>query len=99
MTETILVVNAGSSSIKFQLFEVGAHDQLERRFKGQIDGIGTRPHLLARDVQGETLVDETWPEAEVSNVPAALDKVMPSCAADGRKATNRDRPPRRTWRT
>ena len=76
MTETILVVNAGSSSIKFQLFEVGAHDQLQRRFKGQIEGIGTRPHLLARNIQGETLVDETWPGAEVSNAPAALDKVI-----------------------
>ena len=76
MTETILVVNAGSSSIKFQLFEVGAHDQLERRFKGQIEGIGTRPRLLARNIQGETLVDETWPGAEVSDAPAALDKVI-----------------------
>ena len=28
MSETILVVNAGSSSIKFQLFEVGTGDQL-----------------------------------------------------------------------
>ena len=52
MTETILVVNAGSSSIKFQLFAVGAHDQLERRLKGQIEGIGTRPRLLAKDVEG-----------------------------------------------
>ena len=29
VTETILVVNAGSSSIKFQLFWVSASDQLE----------------------------------------------------------------------
>jgi acetate kinase len=76
MTETILVVNAGSSSIKFQLFEVGARDQLQRRFKGQIDGIGTRPHLLARNIQGQTLVDETWPGTEVNDAPAALDKVI-----------------------
>jgi acetate kinase len=76
MTETILVVNAGSSSIKFQLFEVGGRDQLERRFKGQIEGIGTRPHLTARSVTGEGLIDETWPVAEVSTVPAALDNVI-----------------------
>ena len=76
MTETILVVNAGSSSIKFQLFEVGARDQLERRFKGQIEGIGTRPHLLARNTKGETLVDETWTGTEVNNASAALDKVI-----------------------
>jgi acetate kinase len=76
MTETILVVNAGSSSIKFQLFEVGPRDQLERRFKGQIEGIGTRPHLLARNTKGDTLVDETWTGAEVGNASAALDKVI-----------------------
>ena len=52
MTETILVVNAGSSSIKFQLFAVGADDRLERRIKGQIEGIGTRPRLVAKDVEG-----------------------------------------------
>ena len=40
MSETILVVNAGSSSIKFQLFSVGAGHQLQRRLKGQIEGIG-----------------------------------------------------------
>jgi len=36
MAETLLVVNAGSSSIKFQLFAIGQGDQLERRLKGQI---------------------------------------------------------------
>ena len=75
MTETILVVNAGSSSIKFQLFDVGAYDQLKRRLRGQIEGVGTRPRLVA-NVKGKTLVEETWPKAEVSDVPAALDKVI-----------------------
>ena len=76
MTETILVLNAGSSSIKFQLFAVVAHDRLERRMKGQIDGIGTRARLMAKDVKGEALIDETWPAGEVGHVPAALDKVI-----------------------
>ena len=40
MTETVLVVNAGSSSIKFQLFAVAAGDQLERRLKGTDRGRG-----------------------------------------------------------
>jgi acetate kinase len=76
MTETILVLNAGSSSIKFQLFAVAARDQLERRMKGQVEGIGTRPRLVAKDDRGEVLVDETWPTGEVSQVPAALDRVI-----------------------
>jgi acetate kinase len=76
VTETILVVNAGSSSIKFQLFSVAPGDRLERLLKGQIEGVGVKPHLIARGVGGETLIDETWPSAEVKDVPAALDKVV-----------------------
>ncbi|MGZ5917075.1 MAG: acetate/propionate family kinase [Methyloceanibacter sp.] len=76
MSETILVVNAGSSSIKFQLFSVGAGDQLQRRLKGQIEGIGAHPHLIAKGVGGETLIDKTWPGADAADVPAALAKVV-----------------------
>jgi acetate kinase len=76
VTETVLVVNAGSSSIKFQLFSVAASDQLERRLKGQIEGVGVKPHLIARGIGGKTLTDETWLSSEVNNVPAALDKVV-----------------------
>ena len=76
MADTILVVNAGSSSIKFQLFAVSSHDGLERRFRGQIEGIGARPRLLAKDVKGAVLIDETLPVEDVRNVPAALDKVI-----------------------
>jgi acetate kinase len=76
MSESILVVNAGSSSIKFQLFLVGAGDKLRRRLKGQIEGIGVHPHLAAKAVQGETLIDKTWPAADAADVPAALGKVV-----------------------
>jgi acetate kinase len=76
MSETILVLNAGSSSIKFQLFGVVARDGLERRMRGQVEGIGTRPRLMAKGIKGETLVDETWPAREVSHVPIALEKLI-----------------------
>jgi len=76
VTDTILVVNAGSSSIKFQLFSASAGDQLQRRLKGQIEGIGVRPRLVAKDVKGEILVDNAWPVADVADVPAALSKVV-----------------------
>jgi acetate kinase len=76
MTEAILVINAGSSSIKFQLFAVTSDDRLVRRFRGQIEGIGTRPRLVAVTSQREILVDETWPPADVTDLPAALDKVI-----------------------
>ena len=76
MRDSIFVVNAGSSSIKFQLFSVDDDDRLERRLKGQMDGIGSRPRLVAKGEDGKTLVDRTWQAGEVSGVPAALDKVV-----------------------
>jgi acetate kinase len=76
MQETILVINAGSSSIKFQLFAVAGDDKLERRMRGQIEGIGGRPRLLARDVDGRTLIEASYSAADVGDVPAALGKVI-----------------------
>ena len=49
MDQSILVLNAGSSSIKFQMFDAGAID-LRQTLKGQMEGIGTKPHLVAKDV-------------------------------------------------
>jgi hypothetical protein len=45
--DSILVVNAGSSSVKFQLFALDGAAQLTRKIKGQIEGIGTRPRFRA----------------------------------------------------
>lgn len=76
MAETILVINAGSSSIKFQLFVVTSIDCLERRFKGQIEGIGTRPRLIAISPDRQIIADEIWPAADIADVPAALERVI-----------------------
>lgn len=72
MTDTILVINAGSSSIKFEVFEVVAEDDLVRRVKGCIDGIGTHPHLVATDAEGGTVLDETYPASDVKDLPGAF---------------------------
>ena len=72
MAETLLVVNAGSSSIKFQLFEITEGDGLELEFRGQMEGIGTRPHLVAKDAAGTSLIDADFAPGEVGDVPAAL---------------------------
>jgi len=76
MSDTILVINAGSSSIKFQLFAIKPGDQLDRRLKGQIDGIGTRPRLQATDANGQCAVDQSWSTDEVSELHQALDKLV-----------------------
>lgn len=76
MDETILVINAGSSSIKFLLFAVTPGDRLERLFKGQIEGVGTSPRLIAVNPQRKILIDTAWSPVDVPDVPAALDKVV-----------------------
>jgi acetate kinase len=76
MAETILVVNAGSSSIKFELFAIGPGDELDRRLKGQIEGIGTHPHLSAKDAQGASAIDQTWSTDEVGQLADALHKLV-----------------------
>jgi acetate kinase len=75
VSEAILVVNAGSSSIKFQLFALDARDQLQRLLKGQIEGIGVHPRLVASGTDGPP-IEESWPEPEVASVPQALEKLV-----------------------
>jgi acetate kinase len=71
LVDTILVVNAGSSSIKFELFEVGPGDLLTSRLEGQIEGIGVRPRLVAAGADGRSLADEHFEAARVADVEAA----------------------------
>jgi acetate kinase len=70
--DTILVVNAGSSSVKFQVFSAEGKDGLRRLIKGQMDGIGSRPQLHAEDANKHVLVSEGYGAAQVSDVPTAL---------------------------
>jgi acetate kinase len=70
--DTILVVNAGSSSVKFQVFAVDGDGGLRRQIKGQMDGIGSRPRLRATDATGDTMADRAYPIEAVPDVPAAL---------------------------
>jgi acetate kinase len=76
MGETILVLNAGSSSIKFELFSIGRAGSLDRELKGQLEGTGTRPRLFAKDTQGKVLIDRTWPEVSGDEDPGAFEKVV-----------------------
>lgn len=71
MTDALLAVNAGSSSLKFQVFALEA-GSLSRKFRGQIDGIGVRPRLRVLDADGISVTDQTYGTAEISDLPAAI---------------------------
>ena len=51
MTDATLVINAGSSSIKFAAYAAGASP--DRKLHGLIDGLGTQPHFSASDATGK----------------------------------------------
>lgn len=62
MSKAIVVLNAGSSSIKFALYDAaGEHSLL---FRGQVEGIGVAPHFKVHDAHGETCSERSWPAAE-----------------------------------
>lgn len=61
MTPAVLVVNAGSSSLKFAVFAAGPEGR--RLAWGQLEGIGVHPHLIVRDEAGHILVEWNWKAA------------------------------------
>ena len=50
MAECIAVMNAGSSSIKFALFQHSSDNEL--LFGGQVEQIGVAPRLTVKDSDG-----------------------------------------------
>jgi acetate kinase len=59
MRTPILVINAGSSSVKFSVFETAADRSLTADLHGQVEGIGTSPRLKIANAQGRGVVDQT----------------------------------------
>ena len=70
--DTILVANAGSSSVKFQVFGIGQDGSLKRQIKGQMDGVGSRPRLRATGADGAVLIDRSYENEAVRDVAAAI---------------------------
>jgi len=72
MSGYVLILNAGSSSLKFRVYELGdSEDGWDVAAGGQIEGIGTAPRLHAKDGAGETISDDKL--AAKSDARAALD--------------------------
>jgi acetate kinase len=53
-----LVLNAGSSSLKFCVYRRPRQESWRLEARGQIEGIGTSPRLSVKDAKGEKLADE-----------------------------------------
>ena len=68
MADAVLVLNAGSSSLKFSLFELDAGEALRLALHGEVERIGTAPHFTAHDTAGALLADRDW-DAALGFVP------------------------------
>ena len=63
MSDAILVVNAGSSSIKFSLF-LERGEALDLFLGGQIEGLYSAPRFKAKDAAGAVVGERRWAEGE-----------------------------------
>lgn len=78
----ILVINSGSSSLKFALFEMGGGERLD--CSGKLDRIGLDGGAFqVRDAQGARLVNEA--KLELSDHEAALLRLLDWLAETGRQ--------------
>ncbi len=71
MHDYVLVLNAGSSSLKFCIFARPADGEWRLESRGQIEGIGTAPRIFARNAGNEILIDAK-PDVELRNGRDAL---------------------------
>ncbi len=62
MDNYLLVLNAGSSSLKFCVYHRHETERWRLEARGQIEGIGTSPHLSVMNSQDEKIADEKLPD-------------------------------------
>ena len=72
MDDYALVLNAGSSSLKFCVFERPQGERWRLEARGQIEGIGTSPRLTAKVDDGERPVSEELDKTTVRDGNAAV---------------------------
>jgi acetate kinase len=80
MSDAILVLNAGSSSIKFSVFlEQG--DALDLLLGGQIESLHTEPRFKAKDAAGTVIGERQWAAGEPFGHDGASPIWSNSCAS------------------
>ena len=74
MKGSILTINAGSSSLKFALFDNDAG--LTETVRGEIENLGAAPHFQARATAGRVLAEKRWPADAKQSFADALDTLL-----------------------
>jgi acetate kinase len=77
----ILVLNAGSSSLKFAVYD-SAGEELSLGMTGAVSGLPDRPQFRVRDAEGATLAETDWPKA-AGALDEALGRTLEWLAGEG----------------
>ncbi len=72
MNKFLVVINAGSSSIKFAIYRLDSSSQLIVDANGQIDGIGNQPNFTVTNQQSVVLVDSKPSNNEAADHKATI---------------------------
>ena len=75
MPDAILVLNAGSSSIKFSLF-IERNGSLEPGVRGQIEGLYTKACFVSKAPDGTVKAEKSWSEDAKPGHDGALDHLI-----------------------
>jgi acetate kinase len=76
MEGPILVVNAGSSSVKFSGYAAMDQQEPALLFKGQIESVGSAPHMTAKDATGAMIAEKHWPKGTRSDHETLFDDLI-----------------------
>lgn len=77
----ILVLNAGSSSLKFAVYD-SVGEGLSLGMTGAVSGLPDRPQFRVRDAEGATLAETEWPKA-AGALDEALGRTLDWLAGEG----------------
>jgi acetate kinase len=83
VSDAILVLNAGSSSLKFEVFAVDG-DTLARHMAGGIEELSDAPKFSARDAHGAVVGERGWPTGRALGHDGALAFLLEWLASRGR---------------
>jgi acetate kinase len=72
VTGTILTLNAGSSSLKFALFDAAGPLALSASMRGEIEDLQAAPYMIARGADGAVIAERHWP----AELPDLFDVVL-----------------------
>jgi acetate kinase len=72
MTPVYIALNAGSSSLKFQIFEESGDTEPRVVFKGLFEGLGSSAHFVVRDSGGTILDEMSWDQEQLGHEEALV---------------------------